>query len=188
MKLSTTQLKRSKEWADAISRGKKGHKHSDETKRKIGLKSANRSKETIAKISQTLTGRKRPQWEKDKISKNNARYWLNKKRPEISGENSYYWGGKNSLRGDKNPSWKGGITPINKKIRSSLEYKLWREAVFKRDNWTCVWCGVRGVYLHADHIKRFADYPELRFALDNGRTLCVPCHKTTETYGRKKQK
>lgn len=87
-----------------------------------------------------------------------------------------------SRKGEKHHNWQGGITPQNRKIRASFEYKLWREAVFKRDNWTCVWCGVQKVYLNADHIKPFAFYPELRFALDNGRTLCVPCHKTTETY------
>jgi|SRR3989304_4494573 len=87
--------------------------------------------------------------------------------------------------GDKSPSWKGGITPINKKIRNSVEYKLWRTAVFERDGYTCIWCGrkkeVAGK-LNADHIKPFAYYPELRFAIDNGRTLCVGCHKTTDTY------
>ena len=72
----------------------------------------------------------------------------------------------------------------------SLEYRLWRESVFKRDNWTCVWCGARSskgyeVILNVDHIKPFASYPELRFAIDNGRTLCKPCHETTDTYGKK---
>jgi hypothetical protein len=80
--------------------------------------------------------------------------------------------------------WKGGINKINLKIRGSLEYKLWRESVFERDKWTCVWCGEKGGKIHADHIKPFALYPELRFALDNGRTLCVPCHRTTDTWGR----
>lgn len=91
-------------------------------------------------------------------------------------------------RGEKNPQWKGGVTPLYKQIRKSQEYKLWREAVFERDNYTCIWCGARGgngkkVILHPDHIKPFALYPELRFAIDNGRTLCVDCHKTTDTYG-----
>ena len=69
--------------------------------------------------------------------------------------------------------------------RKTLEYRLWREAVFLRDNFTCIWCGQRGGRLQADHIKPFSLYPELRFALDNGRTLCETCHKTTNTYGGK---
>jgi hypothetical protein len=91
--------------------------------------------------------------------------------------------------GEKSPFWKGGITPIYQKIRHSLEYKLWREAVFKRDNYQCIWCSDnRGGNLNADHIKPFASYPELRFAIDNGRTLCVPCHRTTDTYGNRMNK
>ena len=93
------------------------------------------------------------------------------------------------IRGEKNHLWKGGITPINEKIRASLEYTIWRRAVFERDNYTCIWCGIRGeigrrVELNADHIKPFSLFPELRFAIDNGRTLCVDCHKKTDTYGR----
>lgn len=80
------------------------------------------------------------------------------------------------LSGNKNVNWKGGITEVNHKIRTSLEYKLWRTAVFTRDNFTCVWCGFIGGELHADHIQLFSTYPELRFAIDNGRTLCKPCH------------
>ena len=95
-----------------------------------------------------------------------------------------------SNRGDKGSNWKGGISPLNKVIRRSLEYRLWREAVFKRDNYTCVWCGARNgkgkyIELHPDHIKPFSLFPELRFAIDNGRTLCIDCHKTTDTYGGK---
>lgn len=90
--------------------------------------------------------------------------------------------------GEKHPNWKGGITPMNERIRKSGEYRLWRTAVFERDNYTCIWCGARSgrgvaVYLEADHIKAFAYFPELRFAIDNGRTLCKPCHKTTQNYG-----
>jgi 5-methylcytosine-specific restriction endonuclease McrA len=92
-------------------------------------------------------------------------------------------------RGEKSPLWKGGVCREHLKIRQSVEYKLWREAVFKRDNFTCIWCGAKNgngktVNLNADHIKPFCDYPELRFAIDNGRTLCINCHKKTETYGR----
>ena len=87
-------------------------------------------------------------------------------------------------KGERSHRWKGGVTPINESIRKSVEYKLWREAVYQRDNYTCIFCGERGGKLNADHIKPFAYFPELRFAIDNGRTLCVPCHKTTDTFGR----
>ena len=79
------------------------------------------------------------------------------------------------------------------KIRNSFEYKLWRTAVFERDNYTCIWCADKQevghrVILNADHIKSFAEYPELRFAIDNGRTLCLSCHKKTDTWGIKSNK
>lgn len=94
------------------------------------------------------------------------------------------------IKGEKHWAWKGGITPINRVIRNSLEMKLWRRAVFERDNYMCVWCGAKNgngitVVLHADHIKQFAYFPELRFAIDNGRTLCSSCHKKTETFSRR---
>lgn len=88
------------------------------------------------------------------------------------------------LVGPKNPAWKGGVTEIHRAIRTSREYKLWRTAVFERDNYACVWCKEKGGELNADHIKPFALFPELRFAIDNGRTLCLECHKKTDTYAR----
>lgn len=57
-----------------------------------------------------------------------------------------------------------------------VEYKSWRNAIFKRDNYTCQICDEYGGILHADHIKPWAQYEELRYELSNGRTLCVPCH------------
>ena len=82
---------------------------------------------------------------------------------------------------------KGWVTTLNFRIRHSVEYKLWREAVFKRDGYKCIWCGATG-FINADHIKPFAYFPELRFAIDNGRTLCVPCHKSTDTFAHKAKK
>lgn len=94
------------------------------------------------------------------------------------------------IRGKNSPHWKGGITPTNELLRHSHEYRLWRKAVFERDNYTCIWCGAKSesgqtVILNADHIKRWSEYPELRFAIDNGRTLCVACHSKTEGYKKR---
>lgn len=91
-------------------------------------------------------------------------------KPTYSPHNEEHW------------NWQGGKTPINRRIRVSREYKLWRQSVFERDNYTCVWCGIRGGKLNADHIKPFSLHPEFRFTIDNGRTLCVPCHKKTDTW------
>lgn len=88
---------------------------------------------------------------------------------------------------ENHPSWKGGIKK-EKDRRKSYEYKLWRDAVFKRDYYTCQHCGIKNVNLQADHIKPWCNFPELRYELSNGRTLCVPCHKKTDTYGSKAMK
>ena len=125
------------------------------------------------------------------------KYWLGKKMSdEAKKNNSTAQKGKkmsiesrkkigDASRGEKNWRWKGGITPENMRIRKSIEIKLWREAVFVRDNWTCQRCFKKGGILQADHIKRFSEYPELRFAIDNGRTLCKECHRRTDTWGSK---
>lgn len=92
---------------------------------------------------------------------------------------------RNVNLGNKSHFWKGGLTDKNRLLRTGLETRLWREAIFKRDNWTCVDCKVRGGKLEADHIKPWSLFPELRFAIDNGRTLCKPCHRKTDTFGYK---
>jgi hypothetical protein len=85
-----------------------------------------------------------------------------KKRPEMIG--------------DKNPSWKGGVTPESHKIRNSIEYSLFRKSCFERDNFTCQKTRVSGGDLIVHHINNFKDFPELRFAIDNGITLSRQSH------------
>lgn len=65
----------------------------------------------------------------------------------------------------------------------SAQERDWRRQVFERDDFTCQICGQRGGRLQADHIKPYSAFPDLRFDLSNGRTLCVDCHRKTDTYG-----
>lgn len=106
-------------------------------------------------------------------------------RQKISGSNHY--------------SWKGGYNSINRTIRKCYEYRQWVQDIFKRDNYTCQECGQIGGKLNAHHIKQFAlivkenKITTIQEALDcyelwnfeNGKTLCIPCHKKTDSYLKK---
>lgn len=88
-----------------------------------------------------------------------------------------------SHRGEKAYNFKDGKS---RDKHGGYEYKEWRSSVFMRDNWTCQTCRIRGCYLEAHHIKSWAKYPNLRYDIMNGVTLCLGCHKLTDSYGGKK--
>jgi len=139
-----------------------GYKHTGDARKKISeaRKGCRCSEETLKKMSEAKKGQG--------------------KGKKLSDETRRKIGEAN--KGEKNIFWQGGICNENKRIRHSIEFKLWREAVFKRDNWICQECNVKSgngktVYLHPHHIKAFAKHPEFRFIIDNGITLCDECHK-----------
>jgi len=79
--------------------------------------------------------------------------------------------------GSSSPLWRGGVWQGNKIIRKRIEYRLWREAVFARDCWTCQKTGIIGGKIEAHHLMNFSSNPELRFSIDNGITLSRSSHK-----------
>lgn len=105
-------------------------------------------------------------WNKGK--KGMIGFWEGKRIPQISGANHY--------------RWKGGVSSENEKLRTKFKETI-QKRVLKRDNYTCQLCGIRGVVLHVDHIQSWAEYPDLRFCIDNCRTLCAECHYKI-TYGK----
>ena len=94
------------------------------------------------------------------------------------------WQMSASNRGSKHPNFVTGEE--NRPSRHRREYAIWRESVFKRDNWVCQRCGERGRKLHAHHVRTVKAYPHLELSIRNGCTLCVPCHKLIHKGKRKK--
>lgn len=162
----------SEETKKKISLSNKGKVRTDKQRKNISEAAKNREwkpdeeyKKKMSRIAKErgygkwLTGKKRPLWVREKLS-------LAKK-------------------GDKAPNWKGGISPENQIIRGSLKYQVWRSSVFGRDGYKCQRCGAKSGWskqlkmrtkIHAHHVKPFSEYPELRFDVNNGITLCIPCH------------
>ena len=180
---------------------RKGHKpwnkgipHTEETKRKVSeaKKGTKASEETKRKISEANKGNKHPFFgkhhtkESRKIISENLKSKTNVKGRFQKGREAKPT--KTSFKKGMVP-WnkgRGNKTSENERARDSIEFRLWREAVFARDNFTCQKCDERGGKLHPHHIKNFAQFPELRFAIDNGITFCEKCHRKFHSiYGLK---
>ncbi len=155
-----------------LSAAKKGRSLTEECKAKIGLahRGMKRSAETRKRISEANKGQiQKP----EAIAAMKKKLTGRKMSPEQRLHHSSY-----ALRGERHPRWKGGISGENARTRQSVEGRLWREAVFTRDDYTCQSCRQRGGELNAHHLKQFSEFRELRFDLSNGQTLCVPCHRS----------
>ena len=115
---------------------------------------------------------------KDKISKNNARHWLGKKRVPLSEEHKKMLIEVN--KGNKY-AWKGGV---QKNERNDPAYHIWVKQVKRRDNNTCLLKDFFNDfpclgYNIIHHIKNWKDYLEKRYELTNGITLCQIHHPRT---------
>jgi 5-methylcytosine-specific restriction endonuclease McrA len=96
----------------------------------------------------------------------------------------------------------GDLTPLHKKIRHLQEYIIWRIRVFERDDYRCRDCGNKSRKLEAHHIKSFkaiklqykiqtledAIKCDELWDIENGITLCRPCHLETRDNGARKRK
>lgn len=198
---------RTKEHRERMSKILTGRKFTEEHKKNMGLtrKGKKSSDETKQKISKAVSGKNHPMWGKKHSEK------TKKKISEShGGEKSSWWGKKHTeeekrkiglnTKGENHWNWKGGKTPLTKLIRRCPQYRQWRDDVFERDNWTCQFCDIRGgIEINADHIKPFSfildeynittineaeNCAEL-WNINNGRTLCINCHRQTDTYGSK---
>lgn len=88
-----------------------------------------------------------------------------------------------SMLGANNLNWRGGVTSKQGKLRNKYgrRLKVWSRLVKERDNYVCALCG-RNESSRSHHVLPFADYPQYRFDVDNGVTLCAACHRRLEYY------
>jgi 5-methylcytosine-specific restriction endonuclease McrA len=117
------------------------------------------SDETKRKISEAGKGKRHSEESKIKMSKTRT--------------------GK--YRGVNSPNWQGGVTSDVHLIRASLECRRWQKLIKKRDRYHCQYCGtLKDLQIH--HIKGFTAFPELRFDVNNGITLCKKCHGSIKAH------
>lgn len=161
------------EWSIKHSKAMKGKKHTEETKKKMSFaqKGKKLSKKTKLKLRKAYTGKVLSIEHKRKMSiAHIGKIFSDKHKKKMSeGIIKHY---------DKigRKQYKRSIHVRDKK------YLQWRSDVFKRDNWICQTCNRRGCYLEVHHIKSWSFYPELRYDVNNGLTLCKNCHKLTDNY------
>ncbi len=131
----------------------------------VGMKGKKHSEKTKEKMSQKAFG--------NKNGKGNFGNKLTEERKrKISA----------SKCGIKIKEWNEYKTSKDKRERLRFRNEI-QKLILERDNYTCQMCGKRGIDLQVDHIQSWADYVELRFCIDNCRTLCKPCHYQI-TFGR----
>ena len=156
-----------KEVGEKISKINKGRKASDSTKQKLREITLRRWREDPIlreKVVKANTGKKQ------------SAETIRKRVVQFTGESNW--------------NWKGGITPLVRKIRVLPEMKKWVRECLERDSFLCTVCGSKKE-LEVDHIKPFSwimseqKVTSVSEALacvelwdkNNGRTLCRECHK-----------
>lgn len=182
------------------------HEHSEESKEKnrqahIGKPSGNRgnpsnyhhSPEVIEQIRLASTGRKYTRGPQTAES--------NRKRSEkLKGRSYLDVLGSQERVDERNrkhalsmrKTWEEYWAEHHLEIRDTTQYYEWRKAVLDRDNRTCQHCHITEDQLpkvghvvetnmHTHHIKSWKEFPDLRYVVENGITLCCKCHREEET-------
>lgn len=140
---------------------------SEETKRKIGLANSKKKRTDEEKLHLSLLkkGKKLPK--RSKIWCENLSNALKGNCPSIES--------REKNRKSQLKRWYGdGIIP-ERENRDNSKYRDWSKEVKKRDNWKCKICG-SSENLEAHHILPWRDFPEERYNINNGITLCKLHH------------
>ena len=133
------------------------------------------------------------------VTENAILYWLAKhsipRRSMAETRALKHWGACGASNpmwnrtGDRNPNWKGGVTPERQAFYMSAEWRAVCVMVWKREKARCRRCGLRRddarcLPLHVHHVVSFANR-ELRAQADNLVLLCETCHRHVHSTNNK---
>jgi 5-methylcytosine-specific restriction endonuclease McrA len=157
--------------------------HRAEAQKISGITEAQKAGLSLGRVKEDnrRKGCKQSETVKRKVAEANKRYWA--EHPEqlaARGE---------AMRGENHYQWKGGASKLNTAIRQMNENRKWMDAVKERDGGKCVRCdSTREIESHhiielvtlieaykvqtRDDARKIAKF----WDLDNGITLCQPCH------------
>ncbi len=145
--------------------------------KKIGIKLPKRggwklSKEVRQRMSMSKGGALHPNWQGDKLIRTckNCKNSYRKTRDRAKIFCSRKCLNEYQIE-ENHPCWKGGHPR-----RRGGRYTIWSRSVIARDKKTCLKCGSKRK-LNAHHVKPWKSFPNLRFEISNGLTLCVKCHR-----------
>ena len=146
----------SQESREKLRKSRLGRKLSEDTKNKIRLANTGYKHTDEAKRNMSIARKGSIITEATRIKISNIL-----KGRKLSEEH------RNKISGEGASNWKGGKS-----------YGYWKRKVLRRDNYICGICGLNDPeVMEADHIKPKSEYPELRFDISNGVTLCANCHR-----------
>lgn len=144
-----------------------GKKHTEETKKKMSLAKKGKMPKNIEMIKNYWKGKHHSEETKNKISigHKGLTTW-NKDKPFLA------------IRGKNHWNWKGGLSKRKRKDeRNDSAYNCWVLSIKKRDNWKCKINNQDcSGYCMVHHILSWRDFPELRYNINNGITLCQAHH------------
>lgn len=178
----------------------KGRHHTPEAKAKLSIVGQKPNKGQFKKGVSS--------WNKGLFGKNNHSYGkprslevkrkISNSRKGMKFAKAHIKNMSKAILGEKHWNWQGGKTEFRELIRTNKFYIAWRKSILKRDNFTCQFCNKKITELNVDHypksfkslikdnkITSLEQALECKalFDINNGRTLCINCHKQTSNYG-----